>query len=125
MTDVDALVASMAKTGATTGNSVAAVATCAGILANTVLKLVLAVTLGDPAFKKVAGAGLLLWVEAPLYRSPCSKVRMVTHNGHRRPYLVTPQVSVAASPSLLQKVHPPRSKWNVMHLQPRLAFSNC
>jgi uncharacterized membrane protein (DUF4010 family) len=56
LTDVDALVASMAKVG----SEAAATATGVGIIANTVLKLAIAVILGTETFRRVAVAGLIL-----------------------------------------------------------------
>ena len=59
LTDVDALTISMAK-GAAGGVApdVAAQAIAIGILANSVLKLCLALALGTPQFRRLSGAAL-------------------------------------------------------------------
>ncbi len=65
LTDVDALTLSMSKLGAQAMYlEVAARAVAVGLLANTLLKLVLALAIGSPAFRRTAGAGLLLLVVA-------------------------------------------------------------
>jgi uncharacterized membrane protein (DUF4010 family) len=61
LTDVDALTLSMNRLGERQeAVPLAAAAICVGILANTGFKLILAVALGSPAFRRVAAAGLLL-----------------------------------------------------------------
>ena len=61
LTDVDALTVSMAKgVAATASPSVAATAIAVGVLANTAMKLGLAVFLGAPRFRAIAGGGLAL-----------------------------------------------------------------
>jgi uncharacterized membrane protein (DUF4010 family) len=60
LTDVDALTLSMAKLGFDPGFlTVAAKAVAIGVLANTLFKMVLAVTMGSGAFRRAAGLGLL------------------------------------------------------------------
>lgn len=60
LADVDALLYSMYKLGqASTGPDLAARALAVGVLANTLLKLALAVTVGTGSFRRLAGAGLL------------------------------------------------------------------
>jgi uncharacterized membrane protein (DUF4010 family) len=67
LADVDALMISMAHT-ASTGGSVAAAATAvaAGILSNTLFKLVLASTLSRHPFRRTAGVGLAAMAAASL-----------------------------------------------------------
>lgn len=61
LTDVDALTVSMARGVAyTISLDTAAVAIAIGVLANTVLKLALALALGSPRFKKISGGTLAL-----------------------------------------------------------------
>jgi uncharacterized membrane protein (DUF4010 family) len=60
LTDVDALTVSMTRYGADPANvRVAAAAIGIGVLSNTMLKLVLVVTMGGPRFRARAAAGLL------------------------------------------------------------------
>jgi Predicted membrane protein len=61
LTDVDALTVSMARGVAQTISlNTAAVALAIGVLANTVLKLALALALGSPRFKEISGGTLAL-----------------------------------------------------------------
>jgi uncharacterized membrane protein (DUF4010 family) len=61
LTDVDALTLSMAKLGQQAGFlEIAARAVAVGLIANTALKLVLAVALGERTFRRSAGLGLAL-----------------------------------------------------------------
>jgi uncharacterized membrane protein (DUF4010 family) len=61
LTDVDALTVSMAKGVAVTASpAIAATAIAVGVLANTAMKLGLAVFLGAPRFRAIAGGGLAL-----------------------------------------------------------------
>ena len=61
LTNMDALTLAMNRTGATAGMAAtAALAIAIGILANTLLKLALAMALGTPAYRRVVGSGLLL-----------------------------------------------------------------
>jgi uncharacterized membrane protein (DUF4010 family) len=65
LTDVDALTVSMARGVANTSSiDIAAMAIALGILSNTVLKLALALSLGAPPFKKIAGGALALMIVA-------------------------------------------------------------
>ncbi len=67
LADVDALIYSMYKLGQGASEaSLAARALAIGVLANTLLKLVLAVTLGTGSFRRLAGAGLLALAAASL-----------------------------------------------------------
>jgi uncharacterized membrane protein (DUF4010 family) len=60
LTDMDALTYSMSRLGAKTGDApLAARAIAIGLFSNTLLKLVLAVALGAPGFRRSAAAGLL------------------------------------------------------------------
>jgi uncharacterized membrane protein (DUF4010 family) len=60
LTDMDALTFSMARLGREEGEvALAARAIALGIVANTLLKFTLAMTLGSPRLRKVAGLGLL------------------------------------------------------------------
>jgi uncharacterized membrane protein (DUF4010 family) len=61
LTDVDALVISMAKVGGSANElHTAVVATVVGILSNTLVKLGLAVVIGKGRYRKLAAAGLLV-----------------------------------------------------------------
>ncbi len=65
--DVDALIYSMYRLGQdSTGPGLAARALAVGVLANTVFKLALAGTIGTGAFRRLAGAGLLVLAAASL-----------------------------------------------------------
>lgn len=65
LTDVDALTATMARGIATTNSlQVAGAAIAIGVLSNTALKLALALVLGSPTFRKIAGAALFLMAVA-------------------------------------------------------------
>lgn len=65
--DVDALIYSMYKLGTgSTGAFLAARALAVGVLANTLLKFALAVSLGGGAFRRLAGAGLVALALASL-----------------------------------------------------------
>ena len=65
VTDVDAATISMAQSvGEGVAPAAAAQAVAAGVLANTVLKLVLAVALGDRKFGLATGAGLAATIVA-------------------------------------------------------------
>ena len=65
LTDVDALTVSMAKgVAATASPAVAATAIAVGVLANTAMKLGLAIVLGAPRFRAIAGGGLALMLVA-------------------------------------------------------------
>jgi uncharacterized membrane protein (DUF4010 family) len=65
LTDVDALTVSMARGVATTASpAIAATAIAVGVLANTVMKLGLAVFLGGPRFRAIAGGALALMLVA-------------------------------------------------------------
>jgi uncharacterized membrane protein (DUF4010 family) len=65
LTDVDALTVSMARgVAATASPSIAAAAIAVGVLANTAMKLALAVFLGAPVFRAIAGAALALMLVA-------------------------------------------------------------
>ena len=59
LTDMDALTYSMARLGSTEGAPLAARAIAVGLLSNTILKLVLVLALGSPAFRRAAAPGLL------------------------------------------------------------------
>jgi len=59
LTDTDALTYSMSRLGSTGAARLAARAIAVGIVANTVLKLVLVLSLGSPAFRRAAAPGLL------------------------------------------------------------------
>jgi uncharacterized membrane protein (DUF4010 family) len=60
LTDMDALTLAMNRLGTTTGAmQLAAQAIAIGIIANTVLKLALGLTIGTPAFKRAVAAGLV------------------------------------------------------------------
>lgn len=58
LTDVDALTVSMSRPDGGLAVGVAAIAIAIGILANTVLKMIIALTVGRHAFRRRAGAGL-------------------------------------------------------------------
>ena len=61
LTDVDALTVSMARgVAATASPAVAATAIAVGVLANTAMKLGLAVFFGAPRFRAIAGGALAL-----------------------------------------------------------------
>jgi uncharacterized membrane protein (DUF4010 family) len=60
LTDVDALTMTMARLDGGLSIDMAARAIAIGIISNTVLKLVMGVSLGAPAFRKVLAPGLLL-----------------------------------------------------------------
>jgi uncharacterized membrane protein (DUF4010 family) len=60
LTDVDALTMTMARLDGGLNVEMAARAIAIGIISNTVLKLVMGVSLGAPAFRKVLASGLLL-----------------------------------------------------------------
>ena len=65
LTDVDALTVSMARGVATTATpAIAATAIAVGVLANTGMKLGLAVFLGSPRFRAIAGGALALMLVA-------------------------------------------------------------
>ena len=65
LTDVDALTVSMARGVAlTVSPAVAAAAIAVGVLANTAMKLGLAVFLGAPRFRAIAGGALALMLVA-------------------------------------------------------------
>jgi uncharacterized membrane protein (DUF4010 family) len=65
LTDVDALTVSMAKgVAATASPAIAATAIAVGVLANTAMKLGLAIVLGAPRFRAIAGGGLALMLVA-------------------------------------------------------------
>jgi uncharacterized membrane protein (DUF4010 family) len=65
LTDVDALTISMAKDVAVTASpGMAAAAIATGVLANTAMKLGIAVVLGAPRFGAIAGAALGLMLLA-------------------------------------------------------------
>jgi uncharacterized membrane protein (DUF4010 family) len=65
LTDVDALTVSMARSVAhTVSPTVAAMAIAVGILANTVMKLVLTLLFGSPSFRTIAGGALALMLLA-------------------------------------------------------------
>jgi uncharacterized membrane protein (DUF4010 family) len=65
LTDVDALTLSMAKEVAVAVSpAVAATAIAIGVASNTVMKLALAVSLGSPRFRMIAGGALLLMLLA-------------------------------------------------------------
>jgi len=59
LTDMDALTYSMARLGVTGDAALAARGIAVGILANTLLKLTLTLTLGAPRFRRAAAPGLL------------------------------------------------------------------
>lgn len=58
LTDMDALTYSMSRLGSTGAARLAARAIAVGIVANTVLKLMLVLSLGSPAFRRAAAPGL-------------------------------------------------------------------
>jgi uncharacterized membrane protein (DUF4010 family) len=58
LTDMDALTYSMTRLGSTGAARLAARAIAVGIVANTVLKLMLVLSLGSPAFRRAAAPGL-------------------------------------------------------------------
>jgi uncharacterized membrane protein (DUF4010 family) len=58
LTDMDALTVSMTRLGATGQAELAALAIAVGVVANTGLKLALALILGSPALRRIAGLGL-------------------------------------------------------------------
>ena len=61
LTDVDALTVSMARgVAASTSPATAAAAIAVGVLANTVMKLGLALVFGVPRFRTIAGGSLAL-----------------------------------------------------------------
>jgi len=64
LTDVDALTVSMAKGAAGAAPAAAALAIAVGVLSNTVMKLGLALVLGSPRFKAIAGGALALMLVA-------------------------------------------------------------
>jgi uncharacterized membrane protein (DUF4010 family) len=65
LTDVDALTVSMARgVAATASPAVAATAIAVGVLANTAMKLSLAVFFGAPRFRAIAGGSLVLMLVA-------------------------------------------------------------
>lgn len=65
LTDVDALTMSMARgVAATASPAIAATAIAVGVLANTVMKLGLAVVFGAPRFRAIAGGSLALMLVA-------------------------------------------------------------
>ena len=64
LTDVDALTISMTTTAAANGPAVAAEAIAIGILANCLMKLVLAVALGAPRFARTTAATLAVMATA-------------------------------------------------------------
>jgi uncharacterized membrane protein (DUF4010 family) len=65
LTDVDALTVSMAKgVAATVAPDVAATAIAIGVLSNTAMKLGLAVVLGSPTFRVIAGGALAMMLAA-------------------------------------------------------------
>ena len=65
LTDVDALTVSMAKEVALTiSPAVAATAIAVGVLANTAMKLGLAIVLGGRTFRMIAGGALLVMLVA-------------------------------------------------------------
>jgi uncharacterized membrane protein (DUF4010 family) len=65
LTDVDALTVSMARgVAATASPEVAAAAIAVGVLANTAMKLGLALLLGAPRFRVIAGGALALMLVA-------------------------------------------------------------
>jgi uncharacterized membrane protein (DUF4010 family) len=67
LTDMDALTISMARSvGAGVAADLAARAVAAGLLANTLLKLVLACAIGEPRFRRVAGSSLAAMAAATL-----------------------------------------------------------
>ena len=66
LTDVDALTLSMTREVAPTSPSIAVRAIAIGITANTLLKLVIAVALGAPRFRRLVGATLALMIVASL-----------------------------------------------------------
>lgn len=67
LTDMDALTYSMTRLVQTGGSTAfAAEAVAVGMLSNTLLKLTLTLTLGSPAFKRVASTGLVLLALASL-----------------------------------------------------------
>lgn len=59
LTDMDALTATMARGADAIGRPTAVLAIVVGMVSNTLLKTTLAVAIGHPAFKRVAGLGLL------------------------------------------------------------------
>jgi uncharacterized membrane protein (DUF4010 family) len=59
LTDMDALTYSMSRLGSTGAPGLAARAIAVGLAANTVLKLILVLSLGSPAFRRAAAPGLL------------------------------------------------------------------
>lgn len=60
LTDMDALTLAMSRLGRTDGVGLAALAIAVGVLSNAVIKLALASLLGTAAYRRIAGAGLLL-----------------------------------------------------------------
>jgi uncharacterized membrane protein (DUF4010 family) len=65
LTDVDALTMSMARgVAASQSEAVAATAIAVGVLANTAMKLGLAIFLGAPRFRTIAGGSLALMLVA-------------------------------------------------------------
>jgi uncharacterized membrane protein (DUF4010 family) len=64
LTDVDALTVSMARVADTTSPAVAATAIAIGVLANTAMKLGLALVFGSRRFKMITGAALVLMLAA-------------------------------------------------------------
>lgn len=65
LTDVDALTVSMARgVASSTSPGAAATAIAVGVLANTAMKLALAVILGSPRFRAIAGGALALMLAA-------------------------------------------------------------
>ena len=65
LTDADALTVSMARgVAATASPAIAATAIAVGVLANTAMKLALAVFFGAPRFRAIAGGALALMLVA-------------------------------------------------------------
>ena len=64
LTDMDALTYSMSRLGSTGAARLAARAIAVGIVANTVLKLMLVLSLGSPAFRRAAAPGLFAMAAA-------------------------------------------------------------
>jgi uncharacterized membrane protein (DUF4010 family) len=76
LTDVDALIVSMARGVAYTASlEVAAIAIAVGVLSNTVLKLALALFFGSQPFKKIAGGTLPLMIIAAAAAALALQVR--------------------------------------------------
>jgi uncharacterized membrane protein (DUF4010 family) len=64
LTDVDALTVSMSRPEAVIVAGIAATAIAIGIISNTMLKLAVVVVLGEPAFRRRAGMGLVVLAAA-------------------------------------------------------------